>query len=61
MTRAPTFCRRSPLPGRPTSAQIRVGTDEIVLPVDVSGQPDVIWEQLLDFRVERAVDDLGQS
>jgi hypothetical protein len=50
-------CRIGGLPG----AQIRVGADEILLPIEVSGQPDVIWEQLLDFRVEQAVNDHGQQ
>ena len=45
------------MPGMP----IRVAGDEIFLPIEVSGQPDVVWEQLLDFRVEHAIDENGQE
>lgn len=40
---------------------VHASKDEIVLPVEVSCQPNVLWEQLVDVRVEKAVDDRGQE
>jgi hypothetical protein len=41
--------------------RIQVLKDEILLPVEVSAQPNVIWEQLKDVRVDHALDDRGQE
>lgn len=35
--------------------------DEIVLPLEVSHQPNVLWEQLVDIRIDKAVDEHGQE
>ena len=40
---------------------IRVLNGEILLPLEVSPQPNVLWEELVDVRVDKAVDDHGQS
>ena len=40
---------------------IRVQNGEIVLPVEVSPQPNVLWEDLVDIRVEKAIDERGQN
>ena len=41
--------------------QIRVDKDEILLPIEVAPQPNVIWEHLKDIHVDRAIDGLGQD
>ncbi|HEV8058561.1 MAG TPA: hypothetical protein VGP68_01735, partial [Gemmataceae bacterium] len=40
---------------------IKVQRGEMFLPIEVSPQPNVIWEQLTDLRVEKAIDDRGQE
>jgi hypothetical protein len=50
-------CRIGAEPG----GKIRVVNDQIYLPMEVAGQPDVLWEQLLDFKLDHAIDDQGQE
>jgi hypothetical protein len=41
--------------------QIQKSKEEVLLPVEVSHQPNVLWEQLVDIRIEKAIDDRGQA
>jgi hypothetical protein len=40
---------------------IRVLNGEIMLPIEVSPQPNVLWEDLVEVRVDKAIDDRGQN
>jgi hypothetical protein len=40
---------------------LAVGGDEVVLPLQLSAEPKLRWQRVLDIRINRAVDDQGRS
>src|SRR5262245_7411373 len=51
---------RSLLPGTPFPAE-PVAHDEVLFPLQVSAEPRLQWQGALTLRLERAIDDRGQS
>jgi hypothetical protein len=61
VVRAGAVRLRLPPPGTPIDGVTPIGSDEVIVPIQVSAEPKLNFQGVADLRIDRAVDDRGRT